>query len=215
MCHERVQSGSKPFRVRIPQRHERAAAALDIERGRAAEQDDIRAGDPRRARPGALRPRKRGSVGLRGIGSGEHQRQGLGGMLAQALDGSGESELRSAQSLDEVPPPAEAQRLEVPQLPVHGRVAAGHALAADAVARDDALALEEQLGERARVRVAREDRGGAGPAALRRGDRIGPATREATRPALRPRSLEAACGPKRLPGVVRHLAGPDELPECR
>ena len=113
-------------------------------------------------------------------------------MLAQALDGSGESELRSAQSLDEVAAATDAQRLEVPQLAVHGRVAARHALAADAVARDDALALEKQLGERARVRVAREDRGGPGPAALRGGDRVGPATREATRPALRPRSLEAA-----------------------
>ncbi len=35
-------------------------------------------------------------------------------MLAQALDGSGESELRSTQSLDEVAPATEAQRLEVP-----------------------------------------------------------------------------------------------------
>jgi hypothetical protein len=133
-------------------------------------------------------------------------------MLTEALDGSGQSELRSTQSLDEVAPAAGAQRLEAPQLTVHGRVPTGHALAADAVAGDDALALEEQLGECARVRVALEDRRRAGPAPLCRSDRIGPAAREATWPALRLRSVEPACGSKWLPGVVRHLAGPDELP---
>ena len=43
--------------------------------GLAAEQDDVRPGDPRRPRPRALRPRKRGAVGLRRIGGGEHERR--------------------------------------------------------------------------------------------------------------------------------------------
>ena len=99
--------------VRLAQRHERAAAALDEQRRLAAEQDDVRAGDARRARAGALRPRQRGAVRLRRIGGGEHERLRLVALarpqLAQPLDGAAERELRAAEPLDEVAAPARAR----------------------------------------------------------------------------------------------------------
>ena len=118
----------------------------------------MRAGDARRARAGALRPRQRGAVGLRRVGGGEHERVGVVpalAQLAQPLDRAAERELRAAEPLDEVAAPAEAERLERAQLGVDRAVAAGDALGADAVAGDDPLPLEQQLGERAPVRLRR------------------------------------------------------------
>ncbi len=135
--------------------------------------------------------------------------------LAQPLDRAAERELRAAEALDEVAAPADAERLERPQLAVDRAVAAGDPLGAHAVARDDALPLEQELRERAPV-AARSANSALGqrPASLRRGDRGR---------ALRARSGAAAAracgdavaarGAQRLPGVVRHLAGPDELPQ--
>ena len=71
--------------------------------------------------------------------------------LAQPLDGSAERELRASEPLDEVAAAAEPERLERSQLAVDGSVAAGDPLCADAVARDDALPLEQQLGQRPAV----------------------------------------------------------------
>ena len=153
----RAPAGATPRRV--AQRHERAAAALDVERRLAAEQDDVRARDARRARAGALRPRaaprrtaapdrRRRARAAPGSSSGLAQ-------LAQPLDGAAERELRAAEALDEVAAAAEAERLERAQLGVDGAVAAGDALGADAVAGDDALPLEQQLGERAPLRRRR------------------------------------------------------------
>jgi hypothetical protein len=64
-------------------------------------------------------------------------------------------ELRSSKAFDEIPAPAHAQGLEVSQLSVHPRIATGNSFAANPVARDDPLALEEQLGEGAWIRIAR------------------------------------------------------------
>ena len=61
-------------RLGLAQRHERAAAALDVKRGLAVEQDDPRARNPRRPRAGTPRPRHRRAVRLRGIRGGEHER---------------------------------------------------------------------------------------------------------------------------------------------
>ena len=119
-----VEGGSEPALVRITQRDERAAAALDEERGLAAEQDDVRTGDPGRRAPAALRPRQRRSVGLRGIGGGEHERVRLVALartqFAQPLDRAAERELRAPEALDEVAAAAEAERLERLQLAVDG-----------------------------------------------------------------------------------------------
>ena len=152
---ERGERRTQPGLVRLAQRHERAPAALDEQRCLSAEQDDVRARDARRARARALRPRNRGSVRLRRIGRGEHERLRLVALaraqLAQALDRAGQRELRAAEPFDEVAAAADAERLEVAQLAVDGAVAAGDPLAAHAVARDDALALEQQLGQRTPV----------------------------------------------------------------
>ena len=113
---ERLERRSQPRLVGLAQRHERAAAALDEERGLAAEQDDVRAGDAGRARSGALRPRQRRAVGLGRVGGGEHERLLVvalaAAQLAEPLDRAGERELRPAEALDEVAAAADADRLE-------------------------------------------------------------------------------------------------------
>ena len=169
---ERGERDAQPVLLRLAQRDERAAAALDEEHRFAAEQHDLRARDARGAAVRALRPRDRGAVRLRGIGGREHERLRLVAVarpqLAQPLDRAAERELRAAEPLDEVAAAAGPERLERAQLRVHGAVAAGDALAAHAVARDDALPLEQQLRERAAVRLPREEAGRERPAALRR-----------------------------------------------
>ena len=120
----------------------------------------------RAARARAPRPWQRGAVGLRGVGGGEHecagvvaavaQRRARGGRhrtagawrCPQPLDGSGERELGTAHALDEVAPPADAERLEVAEGVVQAGEAAGDALGEHLLAGDDAVALEQQLGER-------------------------------------------------------------------
>ena len=77
-------------------------------------------------------------------------------MLPQPLDCAGERELGAAEPFDEVAAPAGADRLEILQLRVDGAVAADPL--ADAVASDDALALEQELRERAPVGRAGEER---------------------------------------------------------
>src|SRR6266511_3563422 len=47
MVDERRKRDAQPTLFRIAQRHERAAAALDEQRGLSAEQDDVRSGDAR------------------------------------------------------------------------------------------------------------------------------------------------------------------------
>src|SRR5262249_35238621 len=136
--------------------------------------------------------------------------------LGQPLDGTRQRELRAAQTFDEVAAAADTEGLECAQLPVHGAVPTGNPLAAHAVARDDALPLEQQLCERARIGTAREEPVGEGPAPLRRRNSGGTLAREATRPAARrPRGLVAAPCAERRPRVVCHLAGPDEIPQRR
>src|SRR5207248_3781582 len=102
--------------------------------------------------PGTPRPRQRGTVGLRRIRGGDHERTLVAGRLtelAQPLDGAAERELRTAEALDEVAATAEAESLERSQLAVHRSVAAGNPFRPHRVARDDAVPLEQQLRERA------------------------------------------------------------------
>ena len=147
----RRQRLSQPALLRLAQRDERAAAALDEERRLAAEQDDVRPGHPGCSGSGPLRPRQRGAVGLGRVGGREHERLRLLAVLrpqlAQALDRAAERELRAAEAFDEVAAPAEAERLQRAQLAVDRAVAAGDPLGADAVACDDPVPLQQQLGE--------------------------------------------------------------------
>ena len=210
----------EPALFGIAKRDERAAAALDEQRRFAAEQHDPCARDPGGPRSRPLRPRQRRAVRLCGIGGGEHERVGLVAFprpqLAQPLDRAAKRKLRAAEAFDEVAAPAEAENLERLQLPVDGAVAAWDALAADAVARDDSLPLEQQLGERAPVRLlARKQALRPRPAALGGRDLARTPAREPARPSLRLRHAVAASGSQRLPGVVRDLAGPDEIPKRR
>ena len=161
---------------------------------------------------------KRRAVGLRRVGRGKDERFGLLALaraqLPQPFHCAAERELRAAEPLDEVAASADAERLERLQLAVHRAVAAGDPLGADAVARDDPLALEQQLGESAAIgRCRRKSRSVSDQrpcVAVIPAER---AAREAARAALGPRNAVAAAGPQRRPGVVRHLARPDEIPE--
>ena len=67
---------------------------------------------------------------------------------AQALDGAGQGELRAAHALDEVAAPADAECLEARERVVEHREATLDPLGEHLLARDDAVALEQQLGER-------------------------------------------------------------------
>ena len=169
---ERRERRPQPRLVRLAQRDERPAAALDEQR--RARRRAARRARRRRATPGrrpASATAARAPYGCAGIGRREHERLRLvlrrRAQLAQPLDRAGERELGAAEALDEVAAAAEAERLERLQLAVDGAVAAGDALGAHAVARDDAVALEQQLGERAAVGAPGEQpvgRATSGPA---------------------------------------------------
>ena len=75
--------------------------------------------------------------------------------LTQPFDRAAERELRAAEALDEIAAPAETERLERPQLAVDGSVPSGYPLRADAVPGDDALPLEQELGQRSRTPAPR------------------------------------------------------------
>ncbi len=164
----------------ISERQQRLAAAFYEERRLSAEQHDRGAGHAGGATRRPLRPGESGAVRLSRVGGREHERLRLFALarpqLAQPLDRTAERELGAAETLDEVAAAAEPERLERPQLRVDGAVAAGDALGPNAVAGDDPLALEQQLGQRSSEKghvrgqtpdVSRRD-GRRGPASLRR-----------------------------------------------
>ncbi len=69
---------------------------------------------------------------------------------AQPLDGAGQRELGAAEALDEVAAARDAERLQPAQLGVERGEATGHAFGEDELAGEDPVALEQQLGQRAR-----------------------------------------------------------------
>ncbi len=165
---------------------------------------------------------ERGAVGLGGVGGGDHERaralaaglractysrESQRGRGAQPLDGSGERELCAAHALDEVAAPADAERLELGERVVEQREAALDALGEDLLASDDAVALEQELGECA-------------PALARAGGPFGPAAEDplGERPAALDLSLRAAApvspGKARAPDArpARATAGEPRLP---
>src|SRR5919108_731667 len=154
-------------------RHMLRAGGGRGEARRGTAKDEGAAGTPGRGRARPPRPRKRGAVRLGRVGSGEHQCLRLLVLLArpeltQPLDRAGQRELRAAEALDEVAAAARAQRLQGAQLAVDGAVPAGDPLSAHAVAGDDPLPLEEELGERAPLRPLGEQPIRRRPPPLRR-----------------------------------------------
>ena len=140
--------------------------------GSTADHHHLRARDPRRALGSfALGPRKRGAVGLRRVDGTENQRLlGAAVTLAQPLDRARHCELSTAEALDEVAAPRDPEHLELRQLRVDPAETAGHALGQHLLAREHAVALEQQLGPstpaRRRIPVLLEQRRGQRPAAL-------------------------------------------------
>src|SRR5439155_9394778 len=130
-------------------------------------------------------------------------------------------ELRAAQALDEVAAPADPERLQVAERVVEHRETPRDALGQDLLAGDDAVALEQELGQRAalgaRLGARAEDRARQRPAALHR--RLGGRAPGAEAPA--PRALRGAARAgerqarraQRRIRVVGDLAGPHEVPE--
>ena len=144
---------AEPVAVGVAERQQRPAAALDVEHGLTAEEDDVRAGDARGPRRGALRPRQDAAVRLCRIGGRQDERLVVVevAQLPEALDGAGKRELGPAEPFDEVAAAAGADGLERLQLSVHGAVPAGDPLRPDTVARHDPLPLEQELRQRAPV----------------------------------------------------------------
>ena len=188
---ERFQGRAQPPLLRLAQRDERTAAALDEERGLSAEQNDVSAGDARRASPGPPRPGKRGAVGLGRIGGGEDERvvvlvavaaPAAARPLRRARTGrrpalrrssrAGRGRASRARAAPRTPPRSR------PGFPPRARRRASRFPAARAGAR------------RARAGPAHRGRDvGQRPASLRRRDRARPLARETTRPPL----AAAAC----------------------
>ena len=180
----------------------------------------MRPRDSCRPRARTLRPREHRAVRLRRVGGSEDERLGLvllaRAQLTQPLDSPAQRELGSAETFHEVAAPAGAERLERAQLSVDRAVAAGDSLGADGVARHDAVPFQQELGKRSAVGLAAvEERSRERPAPLGRGRAVYARAREAPSAPIRPRRLVAAFGAQRRPGVVRHLAAPDQIPQRR
>ncbi len=165
---------------------------------------------------------------------------------AQTLHRSWQRELCAAETLDEVAAPAHAKRLQLCERTVQSREATGNALGGDLLARQHAIALEQQLGKgattptqlldsirpaallarhlsgeerererpaalhlRARAKAARAQRGAAkAPSPAQ------PSAARARRSRKRMRGERLARCAQGGPGVVGHLAGPYEVPQC-
>ena len=150
---ERRDGRAEPLVVVGHEHLQALAAALDVEHRLGAGQHDVGAGLARRGarRRSGLRPLQRGAVRLRGVGGGEDdgRRRVVVALRAQALGRARQRELRAAEALDEVAALADADRLQRDERVVQGGEAAGDALGQHVLARDDAVALEQQLGLRA------------------------------------------------------------------
>jgi hypothetical protein len=148
------ESRAKPFGIGLPKRDQRTAASLHEENCFAAEHDHPRSGHSCGTGAGAPRPGDRGAIRLRRVRRGEDERLPLRNrqirrpQLAKALDCARQRELRSTEPFDEISAPAQTERLQNPELRVDRAVSAPDALTAYAVARDDSVALEQELCQR-------------------------------------------------------------------
>ena len=145
---------------------------------------------------------------------------GVGGLAggAQPVDRAGQRELRGTEPVDEVAAPDATGFLHRAQDRIDGAEAAVDALGGDRLAGQDAVPLEEREASAAcsrSVGVGRR-RGGSTsdqrPAASGRTERREAAAGAGRRAPLRSRPLPAQRAERRE-GVVRDLAGPDEVPQ--
>ena len=149
-------------------------------------------------------------------------------LRTQALDRAGQRELRAAEPLDEVAAAAHPERLEVAERVVERREAAGDPLREHLLAREDPVALEQQL---RRARAAALARIGSGSsrgqrdaavsdqrpwtvacAPARRAPKRRPAARALVALALGAGQRQARRAQRRE-RVVGHLARPHEVPQ--
>ena len=159
---ERLGDGRPVGRLERLQREQRARRRA--RRTRAARRCAARRARRRRARRGR-RPAPASAARCR-RGSPDRSRRArcAGGVrrrvahLAQALDRAGQGVLRPAEAVDEVAAPRDAERLELAERAAQARRAARNALGDDGGAHEHAVALEQQLGERAAA-VGLVDRG--------------------------------------------------------
>src|SRR5215211_2324803 len=171
---ERLEARAHARVVGFGEDEDPAAAALDVEDGLTAGEDHVRAGGALRALglAVALGPRQRRAIRLGGIGRGQdHRRRLVLGLLrAQTLDGARQRELRAAEAFDEVAAAADSEGLERAEGVVQEAESAGGALGEHVLARDDPVALEQQLCARAPsergIRLSAEDGGRQRPAPL-------------------------------------------------
>ena len=178
----RPRGASSPPSLRRARRARASAGASHSRRGRGAGRASgrraRRRAPPRRRAGRRARPRPGRRARPPASATGSAAPYGCAGSAAASTSGSGSSPSRGRSSrsrstappsanwapprpFDEVAAPAEAERLERLQLAVDGAVAAGDSLAADAVAGDDALPLEQQLGQRPRRGLGRSRGRGA------------------------------------------------------
>ena len=221
---ERLERRHQPLGVGLAQRQQAPAAALDVEHGLGVECDHVgarHAGGPPRLllRRFASRPAQGCPERVGGVRGREHlrARRLVGAHGPQPLDGGRQRELGAAQALDEIAAPRRAERLQVGQLAVESGEPARDPLGQNSLAGDDAVALQQHLGDRAHPRSVRrsvrEQRRGERPAPLHLRRRRPPAPGEA------PAGLACALGKrqprgaKRGEGVVRDLPRPGEVPE--
>lgn len=147
MGDESFECGAQPLWVRLAERHERTAAALDVERGFSVEKNHPGANHARSPRPGTARPGKGGAVGLSWVRRCQDECLDLiptapdGAQLTQSLDCSRRRKLGSSQAFDEVAAAADPEGLESAELAVNRSVPTAYALTADPVSRHDSLTL--------------------------------------------------------------------------
>ena len=120
-------------------------------RDRPVHEDDVGARRPREARVLALRPGERRAVGVRGVGGGENDGLRLVGIglaeRAQPVERAGVRELQAAEAGHEVAAADAAGLFEGLQHRVDRREPARDLLERDRVAGQDAVALQQLLGE--------------------------------------------------------------------
>src|SRR5688572_26455581 len=241
VCLRRERRGDEPacschlVLVAVGEREQRALVACEPRGKDAVDKDDEGAGRPHRT-PAlrALGPRERGAIQVRGIRRRERHDLRLVARLAhgaQAVDRAGQSELRRAAAGNEVAAAHATRVLHRLEHAVHAGESAGEPLRLHGLPRHDAVPLEQLMNARGDALGRREvrdaervderpaartllwvDRRALGGDEHRGARRIRGATRRARA------SPGAGCGrayepAQRLERVVRHLAGPDEIPQ--
>ena len=214
-AHRLLQLGA----LELQEAEDAAPAALDVEDRLAVAEQDVGAGGPRGpAAALALGPGQRGAVWVGRVGRRQQLEAALVfGQRAQPLDRAGQRELGAAEALDEVAAAGGAEQLEVAELRVEGREAAGDALGEDRLAGDDPVALEHQLGLGAQPRAGLGAFSKSGATSDQRPCTAAPpaaaaAGEAASSPFLGGHRAQAR-GAQRREGVVGHLARPGQVPE--